>query len=76
VALAASRPTATRRRLSASSSRKGREARISSRVGRRFDVSVPGWVGTAFQHKASSSSSARTRCTTVAVASAGPLPLS
>src|SRR6266487_2846647 len=74
----ASRPTAIARRPATSSSRNGRHASISARVGRRFDVSVPGWVGTTFQSKtcSSSPSSARTRCTIVAVASAGPLPVS
>ena len=37
---------------------------------------MPGCVGTTFQHSASSSSSRRTLWTIVAVASAGPVPLS
>ena len=45
-------------------------------VGRRFEVSVPGWVGTTFQQSASSSSSASVRRTIVALASAGPAPVS
>ncbi len=53
-------------------------ASTSARVGRRFDVSVPGCVGTAFQQSVSVSrpSSARTARTIVAVASAGPAPVS
>ena len=51
---------------------------ISARVGARFDVSLPGCVGTTFQSSTSSArpSSASARCTIVAVASAGPLPVS
>jgi len=47
-------------------------------VGRRFELSLPGCVGTTFQSSTSSStpSSASTRCTIVAVASAGPEPVS
>ena len=53
-----------------------RPAATSAGVGRRFDVSVPGWVGTTFQSRTSSAtpSSASTRWTIVAVASAGPRP--
>jgi hypothetical protein len=48
------------------------------RVGRRFDASVPGCVGTTFQSSTSSSTprAASTRWTIVAVASAGPAPVS
>ena len=46
-----------RRRPRASCSRKRLADSISARVGRLFAVSVPGWVGTAFQHSVSSSSS-------------------
>src|SRR6266508_80251 len=68
VTAAASRPTATMRRPERSSSRNGREASISARVGRLFELAVPGWVGTTFQQRTSSSSSMRTRWTIVAVA--------
>ena len=61
-----------------SSSRNGRAASISLRVGGRFDVAVPGCVGTTFQSRTSSSrpSSPSTRWTMVALASAGPEPVS
>jgi hypothetical protein len=69
-------PIATRPRLS--SSRNGEAASTSLRVGRRFELSLPGCVGTTFQSNTSSltSSCASTRCTIVAVASAGPEPIS
>ena len=75
-AACATRPTATTRRPRASSSAKRRPAATSARVGGRFDVAVPGWVGTTFQSSTWSArpSSASTRCTIVAVASAGPRP--
>src|ERR1041385_3044917 len=77
-AAAASRPTAIAVRPCVSSSRNGEEAATSARVGRRFEVSLPGCVGTTFQSSTSSSTSSRasTRCTMVAVASAGPAPVS
>lgn len=53
-------------------------AATSAHVGARFDVGVPGCVGTTFQSRTSSAtpSSSSTRCTIVAVASAGPAPVS
>ena len=54
----------------------GREPATSALVGRRFEVAVPGCVGTTFQQTASSPSSASVRRTIVALASAGPVPLS
>ena len=74
VTFAASRPTARTRRPRLSSSRNGSDFLTSAAVGRRFDVGVPGCVGTTFQQRAASSSSSRVRRTIVAVASAGPLP--
>ena len=75
--LRAARP---RRRGGRASARRGTAARraTSARVGRRFDVAVPGCVGTTFQSSTSSStpSSSSTRCTIVALASAGPVPVS
>ena len=58
--------------------RTGGRLRPRRRVGRRLDRSVPGWVGTTFQSSTWSArpSSASTRCTIVAVASAGPRPVS
>jgi len=72
------RPTATIRRPSASSRANGNPARTSAGVGGRFEVAVPGWVGTTFQSRTcpASPSSASTRWTIVAVASAGPEPVS
>ena len=78
----APRPRAVRlrRRAGRASARRGTAARprTSARVGRRFDVAVPGCVGTTFQSSTSSAtpSSASTRCTIVALASAGPAPVS
>src|SRR5262245_7144343 len=53
-------------------------AATSRRLGVRFDVDVPGCVGTTFQRRTSSASasSSSTRWTTVAVASVGPDPVS
>ena len=78
VAAAATRPTASTSLPRASCSRKRSPAAISARVGARFEVSSPGCVGTTFQQSvsSSSSSSASVRRTIVAVASAGPAPLS
>ena len=66
------------RRPRASSPRNGAASSISRRVGGRFDRSVPGCVGTRFQSRTSSASpsSASARWTIVAVASAGPAPVS
>ena len=47
------RPTATTRRPRASSQANGSPAAISARVGRRFEASSPGWVGTTFQSSTS-----------------------
>ena len=62
----------------ASSWAKATPASTSAREGARFDLSVPGCVGTTFHSRTSSSipSSASTRFTTVAVDSAGPDPVS
>ena len=81
VTCCASRPTAIRRRPRATPSRKGEEASTSARVGRRFVYGRSGscgCVGTTFQSRTSSSSpsSASTRWTIVALASAGPEPVS
>src|SRR5581483_3013778 len=75
-ARAATRPTATTIRPRASSSVNGRPPATSPRVGGLFELAVPGCVGTTFQRRTSAvrPSSARTRCTMVAVASAGPVP--
>ena len=80
-AASATRPTGTTSRPTASSSRKGRAPAISVAFGRRFEAGSPGrcgCVGTTFQRRTSSSmqSSASTRWTIVAVASAGPVPVS
>jgi hypothetical protein len=74
----ASRPTEITCRPIASRRANGRPAAISPRVGLRFPDSCPGCVGTTFQSRTclSSSSSASARWTIVAVASAGPLPVS
>ena len=71
-------PIAIARRPSESSARNGALASISARVGGRFELSVPGCVGTTFQRRTSFSipSSASTAWTMVAVASAGPAPVS
>ena len=71
-------PIAITRRPSESSARNGAPASISTRVGGRFELSVPGCVGTTFQRRTSLSipSSASTAWTMVAVASAGPVPVS
>ena len=55
-----------------------RSLRSPLRVGGRFELSVPGCVGTTFQRRTSLSipSSASTAWTMVAVASAGPVPVS
>ena len=73
-AAAARRPTAITVRPSVSSSRNGTAATTSPLVGRRFDVSLPGCVGTTFHSSTSSAtpSFARTRWTIVAVASGRP----
>ena len=65
----------------ASSRRNGADSSISARVGRRFvrgRAGTCGCVGTTFQQSvsSSSSSSASTRRTIVALASAGPRPVS
>jgi hypothetical protein len=77
-AAAAILPTATTRRPSARASANGSPAATSAAVGGRFEVAVPGCVGTTFQSSTSPArpSSASTRWTIVAVASAGPLPVS
>jgi hypothetical protein len=74
----ATRPTVTTRRPAASCSANRTPVWTSSALGLRFAVSLPGWVGTAFQSSTSRSSpsSPRTRWTIVAVASAGPVPVS
>src|SRR5204862_795016 len=74
----ASRPTAITLRPRASSRAKESPAATSADFGARLDVSVPGCVGTTFQSRtcSSSPSSARTRWTIVALASAGPWPVS
>src|SRR4051794_30698114 len=74
----ASRPPAITCRSRASSSANGSPAAISVALGGRFDVSVPGCVGTTFQSRTRSSipSSVSTRWTIVALASAGPCPVS
>src|SRR5262249_54458476 len=77
-AACATRPTATTVRPAASCRATEMPAATSARVGRRAGPAAPGWVGTAFQSTTSSSQprSASTRWTTVAVASAGPSPVS
>src|SRR4051812_11427863 len=80
-AACATRPTAITVRPRASSRRNGREASTSVRVGRRFVSGCSGrcgWVGTTFQQSVCCSrpSSASVRRTIVAVASAGPRPVS
>ena len=78
-AAAASRPTAIATRPRVTSSRNGAAASTSARVGRAIRASrVPGCVGTTFQSSTSSStpSPASTRWTIVALASAGPEPVS
>src|SRR3954468_6748477 len=77
-AAAASRPTAIAMRPPVSSSRKGEAASTSARVGRRFENSSPGWVGTTFPSRASSSTPRvpSMRWTMVALASAGAVPVS
>src|SRR5262249_5601786 len=74
----ATRPTATIRRQPESSGANETPAAISARFGRRLERASPGCVGTAFQSSTSSSQprSASTPWTTVAVASAGPSPVS
>ena len=49
----ATRPTGTTRRPRASSHTNGSPDSISLRLGRRFDASSPGWVGTTFQSRTS-----------------------
>ena len=51
---------------------------LAARRRRGSTIAVPGWVGTTFQRSTRSArpSSASTRCTIVAVASAGPVPVS
>jgi hypothetical protein len=66
------------RRRRASAREKRSPAAISAHVGVRFDVAVPGCVGTMFQSSTSSStpSSHSVAWTIVALASAGPSPVS
>src|SRR5579884_1492940 len=70
-------PTATTRLSRASSRAKTTPSATSRAVGRRFEVAVPGCVGTTFHSSTCSArpSSRSTRRTTVAVASAGPVPV-